>query len=105
MNEVRGLICDMAPQTTRPVSSLLETNGCIGKPRFTEERTNIVYNANKHRKVVGLLIEDVAAIMIQTALRAFERPGRLQKKCVKDWRSVLLSHCFLICLLFMIPRL
>nr|GFA57112.1 hypothetical protein [Tanacetum cinerariifolium] len=33
------------------------------------------------------------------------RPGRLQKKCVKDWRPVPLSHCFLICLLFMIPRL
>ncbi|GKA86811.1 T-complex protein 11 [Tanacetum coccineum] len=75
MKEVRDQICDLAPHTIRPVSSLLETNGCIGKPRFTEERTNIVYNANKHRKAAGLLPEDVAAIMIQTTLRAFELDG------------------------------
>ncbi|GKD73187.1 hypothetical protein Tco_1331469, partial [Tanacetum coccineum] len=46
--------------------SLLETNGRNGKPRFTEEWKNIVYNADKHRTAADLLTKDVVAIMIQT---------------------------------------
>ncbi|GKC70009.1 hypothetical protein Tco_1115892, partial [Tanacetum coccineum] len=62
-----GMLHDLAE-----VSSLLETHECIGKPCFTEEQKNIVYNANKHRKAVDLLTEDVASIMIQTAFRVFK---------------------------------
>ncbi|GJX29157.1 protein IQ-DOMAIN 1, partial [Tanacetum coccineum] len=52
--------------------SLLETNGYLVKPRFTQKLANFVYNANEHRQAAGLLNEDMAATRIQTAFRAFK---------------------------------
>ncbi|GJR65127.1 hypothetical protein Tco_0011192 [Tanacetum coccineum] len=52
-----------------PVPKQMDING---KPRFTEERKNIVYNADKHRTAADLLTKDVVAIMIQTTSKSFE---------------------------------
>ncbi|GJY96488.1 hypothetical protein Tco_0513398 [Tanacetum coccineum] len=74
-----------ASATATPDDSLLYINcrfrrywkqmDVLVNPFLQRNETNIVYNANKHRKAAGLLPEDVAAITIQTTLRAFELDG------------------------------
>lgn len=55
-------------------SSVGDTNGFILKPRNScmEASTNIINRFNGHHKAVGLLAENIAAIRIQTAFRAFK---------------------------------
>ncbi|GJT36281.1 reverse transcriptase domain-containing protein [Tanacetum coccineum] len=78
--------------------SLLETNGRNGKPRFTKERKNIVYNSDKHRTAADLLTKDVVAIMIQTTSRSFEVISRLGNLTITQ--RALRSHRSLIVPIF-----